>query len=265
MNIFWREMKANRKALIWWCIGIIGLVGSGMVKYAGMTATGQSMNDLVKDMPASLQAIFGFSGLDISSVTGYYAMLFFYLLIMAAIHAVMLGAGLVAKEERDQTAEFLFVKPISRQAVLTSKLGAALVLVVIIQAVMLGSALIFVPMYANGESVVNSILLLHGGMFIVQLLFLTLGMAMAAASTHPKRAVSWATGVVLITYLLSIVIDMSGHLDFLTYVTPFKYFDAKHLIQDGSYSWVYILLSAVIISVSSIVMYRTYPKRDLTI
>ena len=35
---------------------------------------------------------------------------FFILLLMATIHAAMLGATIIAKEERDKTSEFLFVK-----------------------------------------------------------------------------------------------------------------------------------------------------------
>ncbi|WP_318505648.1 hypothetical protein [Bacillus sp. T3] len=33
MNLFWREMKAHRKSLILWSIGMILMVYSGMGKY----------------------------------------------------------------------------------------------------------------------------------------------------------------------------------------------------------------------------------------
>ena len=41
---------------------------------------------------------------------------------MATVHAAMLGADIISKEERDKTAEFLFVKPISRNKIIISKL-----------------------------------------------------------------------------------------------------------------------------------------------
>ena len=52
----------------------------------------------------------GFSDVDVSKISGYYSILFVYILLMATIHAAMLGADIIAKEERDKTSEFLFVK-----------------------------------------------------------------------------------------------------------------------------------------------------------
>ncbi len=112
MNIFWREMKANRRALIIWSIGVVLLVTGGMGKYAGLTASGQSINDLLAQMPSSLKAILGMGSFDLTTATGYYGVLFLYLTLIAAVHAAMLGAGIISKEERDKTAEFLFLKPV---------------------------------------------------------------------------------------------------------------------------------------------------------
>ena len=51
------------------------------------------------DMPKSLQAIMGTNSLDLSSVIGYYGLLYLYLVVMAGIHASMLGANIISKEE----------------------------------------------------------------------------------------------------------------------------------------------------------------------
>ena len=102
MNIFLREMKAYQKSLIIWSIGVIFLIGSGMAKFEGMASSGQSMNDILAAMPKSLQAIMGTGTLDISKVSGYFGVLYIYLLLMATIHAAMLGATIIAKEERDK-------------------------------------------------------------------------------------------------------------------------------------------------------------------
>ena len=119
MNIFKREMRANRKSLIIWCFGVLFIVGSGMGKYAALSNTGDSINELMAHMPSSLQAIMGIGSLDLATVDGYFGLLYLYLVIMASIHAAMLGATMISKEERDKTAEFLFVKPISRTTVIS--------------------------------------------------------------------------------------------------------------------------------------------------
>ena len=125
MNVFIVEMKAHRNVLIIWAVGIIFMVVAGMGKYVALSSSGQSMNDLFAQMPKSMQTLFGIGSFDLSKASGYYGMLFLYLALMATIHAIMLGANIISKEERDKTAEFLFSKPISRNKIITAKLAAA--------------------------------------------------------------------------------------------------------------------------------------------
>jgi len=257
MNIFKREMKANRKALIIWCIGVFLMMVSGMGKYAGLSASGQSINDLLAKMPQSLKSIMGMGTFDLATATGYYGMLFFYLAMMATIHAAMLGANIIAKEERDKTAEFLFVKPISRGKIITSKLLASLVNLLILN--------LMVQSYSKGEAVSGDIIKLMVGMFILQLIFLFIGTAIAAISKQPKTASSLATGILLLTFILSIAIDMNSRIDNLKYFTPFKYFDAKNLIYTRGFEAVYVILSIVIIVVLFWATYVFYRSRDLNV
>lgn len=122
-------------------------------------------------MPASLRAIFGIGSLDVSTVVGYYGLLYLYLLIMAGIHAAMLGSTIISKEERDKTAEFLFVKPISRTTVISAKLAAAVAIVIIFNGITLISSIIFVDGVNEGAPITSEIMWLMGGMFMLQLLF----------------------------------------------------------------------------------------------
>src|SRR3954465_709234 len=126
MNIFLKEMKYYRKSLVFWRMGVFLMGASGMMKYESLSSSGQPMNEMLAGMPKSLLAVLGIGEFDLSTATGYYGLLFIYLLLMATIHAAMLGATIIAKEERDKTTEFLFVKPVSRTKVITAKLLAAL-------------------------------------------------------------------------------------------------------------------------------------------
>lgn len=262
MNIFLKELKAHRKSLIMWCIGIIFLVGSGMSKFAGLSSSGQSMNELMAGMPKSLQAIMGTGNLDISKAIGYFGVLYLYLLLMATIHAAMLGANIISKEERDKTAEFLFVKPVSRSQIISSKLLAALVNVVIFNIITWLSSFYLVGRFSEGESINVDIATAMAGLFILQLLFLVIGAAIAAVSKNPKRTVSIATAILLITYILSIVIDLNEKIDYMKYLSPFKYFEAKNIL-DGGLDTVFVLLSFVMITALTIATFVFYKKRDL--
>jgi ABC-2 type transport system permease protein len=264
MNIIIRELKAYRKSLIIWAVGILFMVGSGMSKYAGMSGSGQSMNDLMSEMPKSLQAIMGVGALDLSKASGYYGVLYLYLIVMATIHAVMIGANIIAKEERDKTSEFLFVKPVSRKKIITSKLVAALINIVIFNLITLVSSIMVINQYSNGEEgVAGEVSILMLGMFILQLLFLVIGTGLAAVMKNPKRASSIATGILLLTFILSIAIDLNEKLDVLKYITPFKYFEAKSMMYGGGFDTVYILLSIALIVSLTFVTYFFFQNRDL--
>ncbi|MBT2683921.1 ABC transporter permease subunit [Bacillus sp. ISL-37] len=265
MNLFKREMKANRKSLIIWSIGVVFMVAAGMGKYSSLEGTGQSMNALMADMPKSLQAIMGTGSLDLSTPVGYYGVLFLYLTVMAAIHAAMLGSNIIAKEERDKTVEFLLVKPVSRTRMITSKLIAALVNILIFNIVTFASSVAMVQKYAEGESVIGDISLLMAGMFILQLIFLVIGTAIAAIYKNAKKATSLATGILLILFILSIAIDMNEKLDGLKFLTPFKYYDAKLVLEEGGFEPLYLALSAVLLFGLTIVTYVFYRKRDMNV
>ena len=157
MNIFLREMKSNRTSLILWCIGVLFMVATGMMKFTTLVNTGTSLNDVIADMPKSLQAIMGSNSLDLSNAIGYYGVLYLYLVVMAGIHAVMLGANIISKEEREKTVEFLLVKPISRSQMITSKLLAAFVNIFIFNVVTFISSVLMVQKYADGEAVVGDL------------------------------------------------------------------------------------------------------------
>ena len=265
MNVFFHEMRETRKSLIIWSVGMVLLLASSMGKYAGLTASGQSVNDLMGQMPKSLQALWGIGIFDLSTAGGYYAILFIYLAVMATIHAAMLGANIISKEERDKTAEFLFVKPASRNKIISQKLLAVLTNIVIFNIVTLVSSILLVQQYSNGEDVTGDIVTLMVGLFMLQLIFMFIGTAIAAVSKKPKKAASLATGILLITFILSIVIEINSTLEGLKYLTPFKYFEAKTLLMGGGFDAIYVTLSVLIIAGLCAVTYQAYKKRDLNV
>jgi ABC-2 type transport system permease protein len=264
MNLFLRELKAHQKSLIFWCIGVILMVLTGMSKYTSMSGSGESMNELMADMPKSLQAIMGTGVFDLSKASGYYGVLFLYLVMIATIHSVLLGANIVSKEERDKTSEFLFVKPISRLKIISMKLAAALFNIVILNIVTLISSILMISRYSKGElGILGDVGILMVGMFLLQLLFLGIGTGLAAVLKNPKRASSISTAVLLLTFILSIAIDLNEKLEILKYLSPFKYFEAKNLMYGGGFEGVFVTITVVLIAVLLVGTYVFFSKRDL--
>jgi ABC-2 type transport system permease protein len=266
VNVFWREMKANRKSFILWTIGMLLMVLSGMSKYAGMSESGQSMNQLMADLPKSMQAIMGTSVFDLSKASGYYGVLYLYILLIATLHAVLLGANIISKEERDKTSEFLYVKPLSRKKIIIAKLSAALLNIIVLNLLTFITSFLSISLFSNGEeSITGKVSMLMIGMLLLQLMFLLIGTAIAAIIKTPKRATPISTSILLFSFILSIAINLRDGLDFLNYFTPFKYFEAKALMYGGGFDLIFVTLSILIITVLLSITFIFFQQRDLKI
>lgn len=263
MKIFLRELKAHRKGLIFWCLGMMALVASGMAKYAAYEAAGQSVEKMFTDIPKMVKVVFGMSGFDLATARGFYGVLFLYIAVMGAVHAALLGAQLISKEERDRTSEFLYSKPITRGGVLTAKLLAGLVDIVILNIATTASSFYFVDYFGKGEAFSKDLLVLMAGLFFLQLIFFSIGAVMAGVARRPKSAPSRATSVMFLTFMLSYLVNLNDKLDFLKYLSPFKYFDAATLMADGRLDPVYVALSVAIVVLAIAGTYRFYSARDL--
>ncbi len=265
MNVFFRELKAHWKGILFWSIGMVLLVGSGMAKYSAYQSTGQSINQIVAQFPKSVQIIMGMSGFDLTTAAGFYGVLFLYIALAATIHAALVGSDLIAKEERDRTSEFLYPKPISRVRVVTEKLLAGLVILVIFNLVTTLSSVYFVKYLNKGVSATHDILLLMAGMAFLQLIFFAVGAAVAGVNKHQKSSASIATSVLLLTFILYFVINLNDKLDFLKYLSPFKYFEAHTIITNGNLDPFYMVLSLIITAALIASTYFTYSRRDLSV
>lgn len=263
MNIVMREMKANLRSLIFWSVGMVLMVLISMGKYAAMPISGQAINEFVSQIPKALQVVMGVGVFDLSKASGFYGVLYQYLLLIATIHSVMLGASMIAKEELDKTAEFLFTKPVSRARVLRFKLVAAFLNLVILNGVTLLSSILICNQVAGDEDLTGDILILMGGLFILQVLFLSLGAVLAAISKNPKTAQAMATVVLLITFLLAIFIDLNAKLEPLQYFTPFKYFEAQDLLNGGDGDPIFVTISLVLSTIFIGATFWGYQRRDL--
>lgn len=264
MNVFRREMKAHRWGLFFWCFGMVWLIYAGMAKYAAYEAAGQSIVDVLAQLPKAVKVVFGLGDFDLSTAAGFYGVLFIYLAVMAAVHAVLLGAHLIAKEERDHTSEFLYAKPSPRSRILTGKLLAGLANLVVFNLVTLASSFYFVDLYNKDEPFGGDIVTLMVGMFFIQLVFFSVGALVAGTSHKPRSAASRATSIMFLTFLFYYLANMSKSLGFLEYFTPFKYFDAGALMKNGL-DPLFVGLAVIIVIGGLFGTYRFYSARDLSI
>jgi ABC-2 type transport system permease protein len=267
MNIYFRELKAHRKSLIIWSIAMILLVVWGMIEYKSYMGTDESSVELIKimeSMPQFIKSLWGMSYLDITTAIGYFGALYPYLLLMASIHASTLGSNIIAKEERDKTVEFLMTKPVSRYQIITTKVLVSLTNIIIVNLAIYVTSIMVLKGLTH-DSIATPIILSMIATFFIQLLFMIIGICIASIMKKPKRSGTITMAIILSCFFASLIIDLSDKLEILSFLTPFKYFEAKIFYASGYLSIGYIVL-VLIVSVALLMLsYKQYNKRDLNL
>jgi len=264
MNIFLRELKANLKSLLIWSIIIILLIMIAVAKFSAF-AGDPTMLAMLDSMPPAMLDAMNMSTFNLTTLSGFYGIMFLYFGLMGAIAAAMWGSEIISKEERDKTVEFSLVLPVSRSQVVTAKAMAALVNCIAFVLITWAVSLVAVQAYNPDQAFFDFLALEMQAMLAIELIFLAIGLLLGCAMQQYKLSSSAAVGIILTMYFMSIISEMQENLDFLKYFTPFKYFDAGELFRTGQLDGNYLLISAMIIVVSLIAAYWVYNKRDLYI
>jgi len=264
MNIYLREMKAHYKSVLIWAVAMFFLITAGITKYnVGVTTGMDSFTELMKDLPQSLQNLFGVGVLNVSDIVEYFGILYLYLQLVLAIQACMLGTDIITKEERDKTTEFLLVKPVSRTRIITAKILAGLTIVFVLNAFTWVSTNVILGAYTK-KPYAEDIFHLMIALLALQILFFFLGTVIATSIKKYKLASPIATGILMIMFLLSVIIDISGKINFLYGLSFFKYYDAKDILVRG-YHYIYAILTVILSIIFLIGTYYFYRKRDMRI
>lgn len=264
MNIFRRELKANLKSLIIWSVIIALLIAIAVSKFSAFYSN-PDMLVILDAMPQGMLDALSMRAFNLTTLTGFYGLMFIYFGLMGAMAAAMWGSDIISKEERDKTVEFSLVLPVTRSRVITAKALAALVNCLLFVAITWGISVAAVQSYSPDKAYYDFLRLEMAAMLLIELVFLALGLLLGCGMKHYKRAGSTAIGIILVAYFVSIMTGLNKDLDFLKYFTPFKYFDAGELYRSGQFEPVYLLLSAAIVVVCLAGAYGLYNKRDLYI
>ena len=264
MNIFIRELKANLKSLLIWCFIITLLIIIAVAKFSAF-AGDPSMLAILDTLPPSVLEAMNLRAFNLTTIGGFYGVMFIYFSLMGAIAAALWGSDSISKEERDKTVEFSLVLPVSRSRVITAKALAALVNCLAFVLITWAVSLLSVQSYNPDQGFYNFLMLEMQAMFLIELVFLAVGLMLGCAMKNYKNAGSSAVAIILVTYFLSTISSMDQKLDFLKYFTPFKYVDAGELFRTGKIDGIFLLLSGAIIVISLVTAYVVYNKRDLYI
>jgi ABC-2 type transport system permease protein len=119
--------------------------------------------------------------------------------------------------------------------------------------------------YNKGTNITGEIVMFVLSMFIVQLIFLSLGMALAALIRNSKSSGSLSTGILLGAFGIAKITDMTDKLNILNMLSPFKYFDYGNIVNEIGISTGIVILSVLLSALLLVSTYLFYQRRDLSV
>lgn len=263
MNVFLREVAAYRKSTIIWMVSMAALVFMFMAgMYPAFTQDIAAAKELINGLPEAVRAAFSISVDTFFTVFGFYAYFLSFAMVAAAIQAMNIGAGVIAKEFSGKTADFLLSKPVPRWKVLTAKLAAALVSVVGV-ALSFGVVGYLAALAASEESFsAGTFFLLSLTLLLVQLFFFALGALLAVLVPKIKTVVSLTLPAVFAFFIIGTLGELVGNTE-VRYLTPFKFFDPVYIITHQALESRYLLVEAIMVLVFIAATYVLLQKKNI--
>ena len=260
MTLIKHELRRGKTSFFIWTSSIGFLLATCIFLFPEMKGQMEGVNDMFASMGSFTEA-FGMDRLNFGTLTGFYAVECGNVLgLGGAFFASLCAVGILSKEEKEKTAEFLLTHPVSRKRIITEKLIAVLIQItamnIIIYALAVGS------IAAVGEEIPwKEISLLHLAYYLLQLELACICFGISAF-LH-KGSVGVGLGVAVMMYFLNIIANITDVAEFLKYITPFGYCEGADIISKGSLDLTLIIIGTVIGIIGIIIAFLKYTKKDI--
>lgn len=260
MTLIKHELKQGKTSFLIWTASIGFLLAICVFLFPEMKGQMEGINDMFASM-GSFTAAFGMDRLNFGTLTGFYAIECGNVLgLGGAFYGALCAVGILSKEEKDKTAEFLLTHPVSRKRIITEKLIAALIQItvmnIIIYAIAIGS------ISAVGEAIpLKEISLLHLAYYLLQLELM--GICFGISAFLRKGSIGVGLGIAVMMYFLNLISNIADVAEFLKYITPFGYCEGADIISNGSLDITLVAIGAVIGISGIIVAYMKYTGKDI--
>ena len=260
MTLVKHELRQGKTSFLIWTASIGFLLATCIVLFPEMKGQMEDVNDMFAAMGSFTQA-FGMDRLNFGTLIGFYAVECGNILgLGGAFYAALAAAGILSKEEKDKTAEFLLTHPVSRKRIVTEKLIAVLIQITAMNFILYAFAAGSIA--AVGEAIPwKEISLLHLAYYLLQIELA--GICFGISAFLRKGSAGVGLGIAAMMYFLNLVANIADVAGFLKYITPFGYCEGADIISNGSLDIALVAIGAVIGIGGIMIAYLKYTKKDI--
>ena len=261
MAIFKHELRQGRVSLIIWTAAISFMLGICVVIYPEMSAQMEDVSAMFADMGSFSQA-FGMDRISFGEFLGFFGVECGNVLgLGGAFFAALLGISALAKEEKEHTAEFLLTHPVSRTRIITEKLCAVIVQIVILNLVVIAVTALSVLIIGE-EADIKTFAMLFLAFFLMQLEVAAVTFGISAFLRRGSLGIG--LGLAAVFYFMNIVANLIDETKFLKYITPFGYTESADIIADGALNGGYLAVGMALAALGIILAFWKYGRKDIS-
>lgn len=260
MTILKHEMRQGRNSLIIWTAAISFLMLVCVLMYPQMKGEMEDVGQMFSAMGSFTQA-FGMDKLNFGTLIGFYGIECGNILgLGGAFFAALCAVSMLAKEEKEHTAEFLLTHPVSRSRIVTEKLCAVVLQIILLNLFVLAVAAASVVLI--GEEIPwKEILLLHSAYLLLQMEIA--GICFGISAFLRRGGFGVGLGLAAVLYFLNLIANIAESAEFLKYITPFGYAEASDIIADGGLEGKFVFMGMLLLAVGIAAAYVRYLKKDV--
>lgn len=260
MTLVKHELKQGKISFLIWTASIGFLLAICIFLFPEMKGQMDSVNDMFASMGSFTEA-FGMDRLNFGTLIGFYAVECGNVLgLGGAFFAALCAVGILSKEEKDKTAEFLLTHPVSRKRIITEKLIAVLLQIkamnLIIYALAVGA------IAAVGEEIPwKEISLMHLAYYLLQVELA--GICFGISAFLRKGSAGVGLGIAAMMYFLNLIANIADVAEFLKYITPFGYCEGADIVANGRLDGAMVAIGVVMGIGGIVIAYLKYTKKDI--
>lgn len=205
------------------------------------------------------------SARELQTFTGYLSIEFYsvWFGLFFGGYLAFISGGIVARPIEDGTIELALARPFSRRRFYLERAGAMLLVGVLMSAWAIACVWLDTRLFSGAHVQWRWMLLtqLAGSAFL--LFALGLGAVISACTNVARTAGTAAIGALVLGYLLNSLATLSGHLTWMTYLSPFHYAQLGTILVQHQITWWHLLLLSALGGVGLIAGLVIFDRRDL--
>lgn len=260
MTLIRHELKQNRLTLMVWTLVIGFMLAICILIYPELENQMGDVSTMFAEM-GGFSAAFGMDRLNFGEFMGFFGVECGNVLgLGGAFFAALLGISILAKEEKERTAEFLLTHPVSRKKILAGKLASAVLQIIILNVTVL--AITMLSIHAIKETPqARPLALLFLAYFILQIEIASICFGISAFLN--RGGLGLGLGLAALLYFLNIIANLTEKTEFLKYITPFGYTESADIIADEALNTGYLLVGIACMAIGIFLGFYRYCSKDI--